>query len=510
MSMRKSLVSWLLDRSSKAGERSRRGSIVCNAVARCGVEMLESRRMLSVSYLHSFVGTDGVNPSGGLVMDSSGNLFGIASTAASNTDGEIYEMENGSGGFTYRTLYTFTFADSSTAGYGPKGRLVLDSSGNLYGTTDSGGANGEGNIFEITRASINGTPSASTLYSFGSATGGADGTFPEYGLAISTTGTLTLYGTTTTGGNNPMNIEGGDGVVFKYVPSTNTYTVLHAFQSNHQLSSDNGANPSSTVTMDGSGNLFCTTQFSSSGTGYGELYEISGTTASPLFDFGDDGPLGANPGFVDGRNPLGNLSVDSGGNVYGTTEEAGPTFNGSTGANNFGTVYRIDSSTGHFADVWGFPTPTGSGNWNPEGGLVIDSVGNIFGTTREGGSDGVGDIFKIDQSTGVLTELDAFSSSGPNTPVGTDLVYDSSGNLYGTTLVGSQSPVNTGDGTVFEEPSVATPHLPPSPHAAKTGIAAFSNQPIDTQVASTSPAIFETSNDWSQDSTDVFAGAAAS
>jgi uncharacterized repeat protein (TIGR03803 family) len=482
----KSLASQLLNGffNTREESKTRRGSR--DSIPNCRVETLENRRMMSVSYPYTFTGasTSGLNPKGGLVMDSSGNIFGIASNPVSGTDGELYEMVKGTSGYTFRLLYTFTLANSSAHGYGPVGNLVLDSSGNLYGTTDSGGANSVGNIFEMTRTSINGTsPTANTLYSFSASTG----QYPENGLAISTSGTLTLYGTTTVGGNHYTDLEGGDGVVFKYVPSTSTYTVLHYFNSSTAGgNTDLGCYPSSTVAIDSSGNLYCTTTNSTSGSPDGGLYKIAGSTATSIFDWGATGTGGDNIGLLKGFNPIGNLSTSSSGVVFGTTEDGGATYNAGTGANNFGVVYQV-STTG-LAHVWSFPTPTGSGNWNPEGGLVVTST-YIYGTTVEGGFDGVGDLFKINLSSNAFTEIMYFSSSGPNEPIQTTLVLDSSGNLYGTTFTGSPSPLNYGDGTFFEYSSplalssrqtgASSTALLADAAIANVGTATFSNAPVE-------------------------------
>jgi hypothetical protein len=268
--------------------------------------------------------------------------------------------------------------------------------------------------------------------------------------------------------------------------------VLHLFDTDHSHTTDNGADPSSTVTLDSSGNLFFTTYWSTTHTAYGELYEMSSSgTTNPLFDFGDTSVGGANPGWQHGRDPLGNLTLSPSGTIYGTTEEAGPGFNGATGAKNYGVVYT--ASTGGLGTVIGFPAATGSGNWGPDGGLAFDTSGNAYGTTVNGGSPGVGDIYEV--SGGAITELDAFSASGPNTPRGTDLVVDGSGNIFGTTTVGSQSPVNTGDGTVYEETPSLSPHVAAqapridadvltatATHAASSAPVTFSSQPVSNQV----------------------------
>jgi uncharacterized repeat protein (TIGR03803 family) len=479
-----SLFSRWRNRTSQASRKSAGArQAIRAATSHCGIEPLESRRMMSgtPTYLYSFTGsaddgTDGANPNGGLVMDRQGNLFGLTSYYGASHSGTLYELVNdGGGSYSFRTLYQFAASGTGNDGVVPEGRLVLDSTGNLYGTANQGGANGYGTIWEMTRSDINSDTSAITaLYDFGSATHLADGTYPAYGLAIDCS-TGTLYGTTTAGGNNYSDFAGGDGVVFKYVPSTNTYTVLHAF--NHDAgigpSYDNGWAPSSTVTIDPlNGDLFCTTTNSSTVSGYGELYEISpsGSTCAGIFNFGDT--TTQNSGYHHGFSPLGNLSVDSAGNIYGTTEDGGASFVNLTTGNN-GTLYEVSSSG--FATLASF---NGTNGATPVGGVAIDSAGDIFGTTIHGGSDTAGNVFEY--SGGTVTNVYEFTdtSGAPETPLN-DLVLDSAGNIYGTTQFGSASPLTYGDGTVYEIGSAATMyHL------------AFTTQPSNTpQTEPISPAV---------------------
>src|ERR1700722_7656998 len=158
--------------------------------------------------------TDGANPVAGLVMDSSGNLYGTAPGGGANYNGVIFKLAPDG---TETTLYTFCPLANCPDGQEPAGGLILDSSGNLYGMTEGGGAQGSGTVFEL---APNGTETV--LYSFCSRKNCSDGSFPVPGLVMDSAGNL--YGTTQYGG------KGGNqlGVVFRLAPN-GVEKVLHNF-----------------------------------------------------------------------------------------------------------------------------------------------------------------------------------------------------------------------------------------------------------------------------------------
>ncbi|MGC9237993.1 MAG: choice-of-anchor tandem repeat GloVer-containing protein, partial [Thiomonas sp.] len=149
------------------------------------------------SVLHSFgAGTDGNTPYAGLVMDASGNLYGTTVVGGTNNTGTVFKITPAGA---ESVLHSF---GAGTDGNTPYAGLVMDASGNLYGTTSSGGANGYGTVFKITTAGVE-----SVLHSFGS---GTDGNTPLAGLVMDASGNL--YGTTDAGGAN------NNGTVFKITP----------------------------------------------------------------------------------------------------------------------------------------------------------------------------------------------------------------------------------------------------------------------------------------------------
>jgi uncharacterized repeat protein (TIGR03803 family) len=360
--------------------------------------------------LHSFTGTtgDGAEPQAGLVLDSAGNLYGTTLSGGTADKGVIFKSTS-----TGQETVLHSFTGTTGDGAEPQAGLVLDSAGNLYGTTWLGGAAGGGTIFKL-----NPTNQETVLYSFTGPNG--DGGFVEAGLFLDSTGNL--YGTTLQGGtstNGTGNGRSGDGIVFKLDP-TGKETVLHNF------TGPDGAAPRAGLTQDSAGNLYGTTSAGGSGcptSGCGTIFTLSAAgTETVLYSFKETG---------DGGNPQAGLIQDSKGNLYGTT-----TYDGST--SNCGTVFRLaaNGQLRTFAGVCGSTA-----------GLLRDSAGNLYGTTGE-------NVFKLD-SKGKLTVLYSFTGAngdGAN-PVG-DLIMDSAGNLYGATAnggTGCSSPFGTsGCGTVFK------------------------------------------------------------
>jgi uncharacterized repeat protein (TIGR03803 family) len=396
----------------------------------------------TITTLASFNGTDGKSPMGGVIMDGSGNLYGTTEIGGASGDGTVFELAKGSG--TITTLASF----NGTDGKSPfQVGLVMDSGGNLFGTTRFGGASNDGTVFEVAAGS--GTITA--LASFN----GTDGQYPLAGLVMDGGGNL--YGTAYEGGAS------GGGTVFELVHGSSTITTLGSF------GTASGVYPRGPLILDGSGNLYGTTQ--------GAVYEVtagSGTiTTLALFNGTNSGsaPVGAlvmdgsgdlygttalggpwgvgtvyevaaGSGSIttlasfttDGKQPGGPLIIDGKGNLYGTAKTGG--------ASNDGTVFELAAGSGSITTLASF---NGTGGANPDGGLLIDGSGNLYGTTSQGGANGDGTVFELAAGSGTITTLASFDGTDGSDPTGT-LVIDGSGNLYGTTYAGGA----LGDGTVFE------------------------------------------------------------
>ncbi len=216
----------------------------------------------TLTVLHSFGGSDGANPSAGLIADAAGNLYGTTADGGAGTNcpsgcGTVFELTPTG---TLTVLHSFTFSD----GANPFAGLIADAVGNLYGTTISGGVSGRGTVFELTP-----TGTLTVLHSFT----GSDGGFPSAGLIADATGNL--YGTTSEGGASANCSVFGCGTVFKLTP-TGTLTVLHSF------AGSDGETPSAGLIADAAGNLYGTTQYGGASTncgasGCGTVFKLAGS-----------------------------------------------------------------------------------------------------------------------------------------------------------------------------------------------------------------------------------------
>jgi uncharacterized repeat protein (TIGR03803 family) len=396
------------------------------------------------SVLHSFTNSpsDGAYPYAGLIMDSSGNFYGTTNQGGAHGYGTVFELVNSSGSYSEKVLYSFT--GSSGDGANPYDGLVMDSSGNLYGTTISGGVYYQGTVFELVNSS--GTYTEKVLYSFTGTSG--DGASPVAGLIMDGSGNL--YGTTQSGGSAFY------GTVFELINSAGTYSeqVLYSFTK----SGGDGEYPYAGLIMDGSGNLYGTT-YRGGANSFGTVFELvnsSGTYSEQvLYSFTNSGG--------DGAYPYQGLVADSSGNLYGTTQ--------SGGAGNGGTVFELVNSSGTYSEkvLYGFSTSNGDGQAPIYGNLIMDSSGNLYGTTVQGGSGQQGTVFELVNSSGTYTEkvLYGFGSGcgGGVSPYG-GVVIDSSGNLYGTTANGGSSNL----GTVF-----SLTHLSGAPSSTTTTLTSSVN-----------------------------------
>ena len=304
---------------------------------------------------------------------------------------------------TFTSLYSFT---GSSDGATPFGAVIMDKSGALYGTTYSGGASGYGTVYKLSKGT------ETVLYSF---TGGTDGGGPFSSLLMDKAGNL--YGTTVNGGS-------GYGTVFKLNPKTKKEAVLYSF-----TGGTDGSLPFSGLLMDTSGNLYGTTEGGGS-SAEGTLFKVNikskKETVVHSFAGGTDGAL-----------PLyGNLLMDNAGNLYGTTVGGGSSSNG--------TVWKV-SAKGKETVLYAF-TGGSDGGGVFEQSLAMDTKGNLYGTTENGGTYSVGVVFEVNIKSKKETVLYNFTGSTDGSYPSSGLVRDSKGTLYGTTQIGGANSV----GTVFE------------------------------------------------------------
>jgi len=435
-----------------------------------GVSVPARSQTETVLYSFGSTPTDGYYPMGGLVVDSSGNLFG---TTAEGSDtlcdlaevygcGIVYELVKSSNGYSEKVLYSFGSSSPASDGASPQAGLIMDAAGNLYGTTPYGGSpnclvdigvDGCGTVFELVMSSTGYTENV--LYTFT----GPDGATPYAGLTMDSSGNL--YGTTYNGGACEH------GTVFELVKSSGGYTkkVLYSFG----CTSTDGWYPYAGVTIDAVGNLYGTTE-SAGASGYGMVFELvnsSGTYVEKvLYSFGGTA--------TDGAYPVAALLMDASGNLYGTTSQGG--------AYGKGTVFQLVNSSGTYMEkvLYSFGGTAVDGN-DPIASLLLDASGNLYGTTKLGGSttacggSGCGTAFELVNSSGSYAErlLHSFSGGSDGSNPAAALIMDSSGNLYSTTEVGGSS---LQGGTVF----TINPTAAAADATLSTTSLTFSNQLINT------------------------------
>jgi uncharacterized repeat protein (TIGR03803 family) len=371
-------------------------------------------------------------PYSSLIFDHAGNLYGATWSGGAFGLGSVYELSpNGSGGWNETVLYSFCSAPNCADGARPGGPLVFDSAGNLYGITtfggnnDCGGQEACGVVFEL--SPVGGSWTETVLYSFCPDGNCADGWWPEGGVIVDPAGNL--YGDSSLG-------------AFELSPSGGGWT--------YQIIYSSGG----VYTMDAAGNLFggagsAVIELSPNGSG--------GWNPTTIYTFssGGDGPHGS----------PGTLVVGQAGNLYGTTD--------SGGGFKVGTAFRLSPGANGWTEqtLYSF-RPADKNGYPPYGGIVLDAAGNIYGTTGEGGEYGAGTVFELVAPTGkrAYTEkiLWSFNGSSEGYYPTTGVILDSAGNLYGTTEYGGDQ----GGGVAYEVtgvPVTTTTTLTSSPNPSTYG-----------------------------------------
>jgi uncharacterized repeat protein (TIGR03803 family) len=379
----------------------------------------QSARAQTFSVLYSFTGSpDGAYPFAGLVRDAKGNLYGTTNGGGANSYGTVFKLNSKN---KETVLLSFT-------GGGYPYDALLHVGGQLYGTTSSGGASGFGTVFKANQSG-----KEAVLHSF---TGGPDGKYPFAGLVKDAKGNY--YGVTILGGSF------GNGVVFK-LDKAGKETLLYTFTGE----SDGGVPLYyGSLVMDSAGNLYGTTQ--GGGAGFGTVFKVT--------QKGKETVLHSFTGPPDGADPFAGLVRDDKGNLYGTAL-------GGTSGN--GVVFKVDK-TGKETLLYTFSG--GADGGNPFAGLVRDPKGNLYGTTEVGGTSGLGTVFKV-SSRGKEIVLHSFTGGADGRIPFTALVWDMKGSLYGTTEQGGDVTCNPpyGCGTVFK--------LTPGLRVAATGQRRAPNRP---------------------------------
>ena len=389
--------------------------------------------------LYSFTGgTDGAGPDSSLLLDRHGNLYGTTEGGGDQSCtiygnpgcGVVFELTpSGKGKWQEQVLYAF---QGGADGYWPSGNLVLDASGNLYGTTMYGGnytvctGDGCGTVFELS-PNEDGTWTKTVLYEFQYT---SDGAYPS-GLVFDKSGNL--FGIATGGGNSRY------GTIYELSPSKQkgsawTETTLYNFE-------DFLAQADPDLVFDSAGNLYGAW---SGEDDWGAVFELKRTgktwQETDLYDF-----LGG--GY--GGQPKAGVTLGRDGHVYGT---------GAYGGNDFGIAFELKHCTGQWTEsmIYNFCSLNSCADGaQPEAPLLLDPTGALYGTTAIGGIGcsfpGCGVVFKLAHTKTGWQETIVYSFKGVpdgRYPVGA-LTPDGKGNFYGATGAGGTGN-SWGYGTVYE------------------------------------------------------------
>jgi uncharacterized repeat protein (TIGR03803 family) len=354
----------------------------------------------------------GADETSTLIFDGVGNLYGT-SFSGGTTYGHYCSLWGGCG-----TIFKITPAGKKSTvfdfglyaddGQNPSAGVITDRNHNLYGTTSYGGLYGFGTVFKLDASG-----QETILHSF---SGGADGKYALGGLLLDAEGNL--YGTAQEGGN-VADCEGyGCGTVYK-IASDGTFAVLHTF------TGPDGNGPSSALIADSEGNLYGTAEGGGTSTnctgGCGVVFELGTTGVETVLHSFAGSPS-------DGIDPQGWLVRDSAGNLYGTTTYGGE--------HNLGSIYEIDANNQESVLHNFLTSPPNPGGQYPFDGLTADANGNLYGTASVGGTYGHGTVFRLG-ADGNFTVLHNFQGP-PNDGMEPDggVITDGHGNIYGATGVG--------------------------------------------------------------------------
>lgn len=382
--------------------------------------------------LHTFSGGgDGSNPYAGLTADGAGNFFGTTESGGSRRHGTVFKLKNTGSGWILNTLYSFNSGNND--GGEPQARVAIGPDGALYGTTTDGGPYDVGTIYKLTPPatfchSVSCPWTETILHTFPDPFS-TDGFYPSGDLTFDQAGNL--YGTTNSGGSGmPYGCAGlGCGVVYQVARLQGTWTenIVHEF-----TGGSDGGNPYAGVLLDPSGNIIGSA--SDGGVdGFGLVFQLatSGWQEITLYQF----HLA-----TDGRSP-GGLVQDAAGNLYGIT--------GVGGYNDSGTVYELVPGNGSWNFELIYPFPPES---QPASPLTRDGAGNLYGTTFEGGAYNYGMVFKLTHSGGTwtVTSLHDFTGGSDGFDPDGQLVLDGNGNIFGTAHAGGGGPCTRGCGVIYE------------------------------------------------------------
>ncbi|HEX3430818.1 MAG TPA: choice-of-anchor tandem repeat GloVer-containing protein [Rhizomicrobium sp.] len=380
--------------------------------------------------------TDGTAPAAGLLQDASGNLYGTTEAGGAYNDGVVFALIPNGRKWKYKVLHSFCY--SCGDGTNPVASLIIDTNGNLYGTTGQSGPTGCGTAFRLSPNADRSKWKEKTLYAASCAPSGNSVltglTYVGAASGAPYDGTSPLYGTTNSGGT-------GYGTIYRIMPKGTKWkeTDLYAFCPEAGSGCVDGENPGALI-LDAKGNLYGNTLYGGSA-GAGTAYQLvpnadrTKWTEHIIYNFCSAASC------TDGANPEGALVMNGAGDLFGTVTAA---------AGESGGVYELAERR----KIWGetllctFLTGKCGEGYFPQAGVIVDASGNLYGTNSAGGSGLEGTVFEWNGSAvktlyNFCTAANCADGALPIAP----LLMDGSGNLYGTAVEGGSG--NNG-GTVFE------------------------------------------------------------
>ena len=394
----------------------------------------------AITTLVSFDDVNEWNPSGAIVLDSSGNIYGTTTGGGPTNGGAIYEVANGSNTVTTLAFFnaqngwvpnglTFDAAGNlygttsgtifemaagsraittvatlnATTGSFPLSTVSFDAAGNLYGAAEDGGAHGDGTVFEVPK----GTNTVTALASFT----GANGKPP---VAVTVEPDGTVYGTTLFGGMVD------NGTIFEIPSGTGTINRLASFDNSRYSGSGSGCYGGVTLV----GGVLYGATYSGGANNDGTIFELQGSTITPIAPFNG----------TNGASPYGGLVFDASGNIYGTA---------TYGANGSGDVFELPNGSATIKPLARFA----AAGWVVNGQMTMDASGNFWGVCPQGGSSGYGSVVELPKSSNLLTTVATFTSDLNAVSPNGGLAVDASGNVYGTA---SSNVGGLTNGSVFE------------------------------------------------------------
>jgi uncharacterized repeat protein (TIGR03803 family) len=416
-----------------------------------GLAVAQSTPQETLIYLFQG-GADGANPNGGLIIDDQGSFYGVTKGGGAANAGTVFRLAAPEKTQTaWRKTTLYSFG-SGADGVSPNESLIFDHRGSLYGVTTGGGAAGAGAVFQLSPPEKGQAAWTETiLWSFA---GGADGAGPLGGLIFDTKGAL--YGVTAQGG------AANAGTVFQLAPPEKrqtawTKTTLYSFGGGAD-----GADPQGSLIFDHRGSLYGVT-YSGGAAGGGTVYQLAppemrqtAWTETVLLSF-----AGGTSGATVGAGPRGGLIFDTKGALYG-----GTSWQPSSSAWGFGMVYQLSppakGQTGWNESVLSWMSVVDGDHASSTGSLIFDTKGNLYGTSLRFGYEPFGGtVYQLSpptkgQTAWTPTVLHHFSggnnplNSGDGAVPSAGLTFGQRGALYGITYYGGLYGSPDGYGTVFQ------------------------------------------------------------